>query len=73
MAKQVHISEDLFIRLCRYHLVEDNSQEEAIKHGLSEKLEAITRRELYSKAVKGDEAARQEYLDRVGISEAFRW
>ena len=73
MAKNIQIPEALFVRLCRFHLFGVNEEAEAIKQGLDDKLEAIIRRDLYGKAVRGDEDARKEYLDRVGISEDFRW
>ena len=73
MAKHIQITEDLFVRLCRFHLFGADGEAEAIKQGLDDKLEAIIRRDLYGKAVRGDEDARKEYLDRVGISEDFRW
>ena len=69
----VQISEELFVRLCRLHLLGDESQTIAVKQGLSDKLESITRRELYGKACRGDEQARREYIDRVGVPEDFRW
>ena len=49
-----------------------------IKKGLEEKLEAMVRRELYTKyktapTEEEREKARQEYLNRVGIHSDFRW
>ena len=51
---------------------------ETIKKGLSDKLEAGIRHSLYttSKTAPTEEErekARQEYLDRIGIPNSFRW
>lgn len=69
------ISEELFIMLCRYHLldVRDDEVSMSIRRGLCEKLDAIERRTLYSQAVKGDEEARKKYLDLIGMKNEFRW
>lgn len=73
--RAVQIPEALFVQLCRYHLLDitDAETEAAIRQGLEAKLDAVRRRELYGKAVKGDEQARQEYLDLAGITDDFRW
>ena len=49
-----------------------------IKKGLEEKMEAMVRRDLYTKyktapTEEEREKSRQEYLDRKGIPESFRW
>ena len=49
-----------------------------IKKGLEEKMEAMVRRDLYTKyktapTEEEREKARQEYLDKCGIPESFRW
>lgn len=72
--KHVQISEELFVRLCWYHLfgkTEDHA--EAIKEGLEEKLTAVEKREAYTKYKQGDEDARRKYLDLAGVLEDFRW
>lgn len=73
MAKNIQISEDLFCKICRYHLLEDKSQADAIKQDLITKLDALKKRELYGKYKRGDEQARIDYLDMVGITEDFRF
>lgn len=47
--KQVQISEELFIRLCAYHLLDRREplQEQIIKDQLQEKLDKIQRRADY--------------------------
>ena len=49
-----------------------------IKQGLERKLESMVKRELYVKyktapTEEEREAARQKYLDKVGIHQRFRW
>ena len=74
----VQISQELFMQLLRFHLVEDGSCEKEIKQGLEKKLDAMVNREVYSKSKTAPteeerEKFRQEYLDRQGIPENFRW
>ena len=47
--RKVQISEDLFFEILKYHLLDDESVLPNIKKGLEEKVEAMSRRELYSK------------------------
>lgn len=56
----------------------DNNHEDEIRIGLEKKLDAMVLRELYGKSkiapTEGEwEKARQEYLDRRGISDCFLW
>ena len=49
-----------------------------IKKGLEEKMEAMVRRDLYTKYKTAPpeeerEKARQEYLEKVGMHRSFRW
>ena len=76
--KQVQIPQELFVQLIRYHLMEDDSRVDKIRIGLEKKLDAMVLRELYGKSktalTEGErEKARQEYLDRCGIPDSFRW
>ena len=76
--KNVQISEELFVALLKYHLVEIDDVLPQIKKGLEEKLEAMVRRDLYTKyrtapTEEEREKARQEYLDKVGMHRDFRW
>ena len=76
--KQVQISQELFVQLIHYHLMEDSSHEDEIRIGLEKKLDAMVLREVYGKSKTAlteeeREKARQEYLDRRGISDSFRW
>ena len=76
--KQVQIPQELFILLLRYHLMEDDNHEGEIKIGLEKKLDALVLRELYGKSKTAlteeeREKARQEYLERRGIPDSFRW
>ena len=76
--KNVQISEELFFALLKYHLVEIEDVLPEIKKGLEDKLEAMVRRDLYTKyktapTEEEKERARKEYLDRRGAPESFRW
>ena len=76
--KQVQISEDLFLSLVKYHILEYYNEEEKIVNQLNEKLDRMVNRNLYTKyktasTEEEKEKARQEYLDRKGIHSSFRW
>ena len=45
----VQISQELFMQLLRFHLVEDESCEGEIKQGLEKKLDRMVMRDLYGK------------------------
>ena len=76
--KQVQISEDLFLSLIKYHILEYYNEKEKIVNQLNEKLDKMVNRNLYTKyktapTEEEKEKARQEYLDRKGIHSNFRW
>ena len=76
--KQVQISENLFLLLIKYHLLECYNNEEKIVEELQKKFDSIINRTLYTKyktapTEEEKEKARQEYLDRKGIHSNFRW
>lgn len=78
--KQIQIPELLFVKLCQYFLLDQQSAEleKSIIQGLNDKLERHIDHQLYTKYKSAPtdeekEKARQEYLDRKGISESFRW
>lgn len=76
--KNVQISEELFVALLKYHLVEMDDVLPEVKKGLEEKLEAMVKRDLYTKyktapTEEEREKARQEYLEKVGMHRSFRW
>lgn len=76
--KNVQITQELFLSLVKYHLLEATGKEEKIKKELTEKLDAMAKRQIYSQyktapTEEEREKARQEYLDKVGISPSFRW
>ncbi len=78
--KSVQIPESLFCQLGKYFLLDIRNKEieEYIKKGLSNKLEAVTRHNLYTQyktapTPEQQEKARQEYLNNVGIYDNFRW
>ena len=76
--KNVQIPYELFFQLLQYFLMENYESEESIRKGLEKKLDTMVDRELYSKyktaaTEEEREKFRQEYLDRRGIPENFRW
>ena len=76
--KQVQISEDLFLSLVKYHIVEYYNDEKKIIKELKEKYDKIVNRSLYTKyktapTEEEKEKARQEYLNQKGIHPDFRW
>ena len=76
--KNVQISKELFLALLHYHLDGEDEYADEIVQGLEQKLEAMLRRDLYAQyktapTEEQRERARQEYLDRRGVPESFRW
>lgn len=76
--KNVQISEELFVAILRYFMLEQAELLPQIKQGLEKKLDAMVMRELYTKyktapTEEEKERARKEYLDRRGVLESFRW
>ena len=78
--KSIQITQKLFLELAQYFLLEkqEPEREEAIKKGLSDKLEAMIKHDLYTKyktapTSEQQEQARQEYLEKAGIPNSFRW
>lgn len=76
--KNVQISQKLFVALVKYHLLEIYEEEDEIRKDLISKMNAITKRQIYSKyktahSEEEREKARQEYLESVGIPESLRW
>jgi hypothetical protein len=76
--KNVQIPYELFVDLVLYHLNGEGAFEEEIRQGLTQKLDALLNRQLYSQYKSAPtkeqrEQARQQYLDRRGIPESFLW
>ena len=76
--KNVQIPYELFLLLLQYHLMEYRQNEEKIRQGLEKKMNAMAKREIYSRSKTAPtederEKYRPEYLDRRGIPEDFRW
>ena len=63
--KNIQISEKLFFALLKYHLVEIDDVLPEIKKGLEDKLEAMVRRDLYTKYKT---APTEEERDKEGVS-----
>lgn len=76
--KMVQIPVSLFMALMKYHMLEMEECLPEIKSGLEGKLEAMVKRELYTKSKTAEteaerEEARKKYLDKVGMHRDFRW
>ena len=76
--RMVQIPESLFIALMKYHMLGLEDCLPEIKSGLEGKLEAMVKRELYTKSKTAEteaerEEARKKYLDKVGMHRDFRW
>ena len=76
--KNVQISQELFIALMKYFLLEQEELLPEIQKGLEKKLDALVMRELYTKyktapSEEEREKARLEYLDKRGVPKSFRW
>lgn len=76
--KSVNISVVLFFYLYDYFIYGDESKYDEITTRLKEKMGRMQLRKLYSDSKTAEteterEAARKEYLDRVGVPEDFRY
>ena len=76
--KQIQIPKSLFYDLVLYHICEFDDPKERIRKGLTDKMDAILRREYFTQyKTAPDEAkceeARKAYLERAGILPDFRW
>ena len=76
--RKVQIPEKVFYELVKFHLLGKTDAEEEIKTQLLKKLDALAEHQLYTRSKKAAsqnerEQARKEYLERRGISAAFRW
>ena len=80
----IQIPESLFYDIIRYYLIASKGEaipeelDKRVFDGLSDKVQKIADRELYTiyktaPTEEEKEKARQEYLDRKGIPESFRW
>ena len=74
----IQISEELFVDIVKYFLLEQDNRLPEIRSGLKQKMDALVMRELYTKyktaSCEADrEIVRKEYLERRGIPENFRW
>ena len=76
--KNVQISKELFLALLHYHLDGEDEYADEIVQGLEQKLDAMLNRQRYSRyktapTEEEREQARQEYLDRRGVPQSYRW
>ena len=76
--KNVQITYVLFVDLVLYHLRGEEDYDEDIRRGLSQKIDAVLNRPLSSQyktapTEEQREQAREEYLDRRGVPQSYRW
>ena len=75
---QIQIPKDLLLALFQYHLAGNEEYLPEIEKALTEKLDSMVKRQLYTTfktapTEEEREKARQEYLDKCGMHEDFRW
>ena len=76
---QIKITEELFVKLVKLLVFNDNTQYDDCKAGIQDKLDRMCRRDLYATysnkelSAEEREQARQAYLEAKGIPENFRW
>lgn len=82
MKKKVQISYELFLNIAKYFTIQDENYkkelEEIIIKQINEKLDKLVLHDLYAKSkqaptIEEREEARQEYLNKKGIHENFRY
>lgn len=80
MTKKVQISQELFLDLVKYHLLDDTSttRSKAISDALEDKLDKLVKHDTYSASKTAEtaeerETARQRYLDMIDMPENFRY
>ena len=76
--KSVQIPYELFVVLVLYLLNGEDDFDVEIRQGLEQTLDAMLNRPLYSQyktapTEEQREQARQEYLDRRGVPQNYRW
>lgn len=76
--KNVQIPNHLFVALVQYHLMGNDDCTDTIQQGLEKKLNSLVLHDLYEKSKttpteEEREKVRQEYLDRRGVRDSFRW
>lgn len=81
--KRVQIPESLLAQMCHYMLIGNGSQDrseaaESLRRALSDKMDAMSRRSAYTayKTAQSEqerEKAREEYLNKAGIPDDYRW
>ena len=62
--KNVQIPQELFMKLLRYHLLDDDSCADDVKKGLEQKMNAMVERELYTKSKTAPSEEEREKPDR---------
>lgn len=76
--KNVQISEELLFALIKYHLMDMQELQPQIQKSLEQKIDSMVKRQIYTtyktaSTEEEREKARQEYLDKIGMNQDFRW
>ena len=75
--KNVQIPYELFVSLLRYHLMEEDDCLNEIRQGLEQKLDSLVAmnymRNIDCSHTGRTGKARQEYLEKRGVPDSFRW
>ena len=74
--KNVQVPQQLFMKLLRYHLLDDDSCADDVKKGLEQKMNTMVERELYTKSKTAPteeerEKSRQESFLRIPDRDLF--
>ena len=71
--KNVQIPQQLFMKLLRYHLLDDDSCADDVKKGLEQKLNTMVERELYTTSKTAPTEEEREKLARsIWTGEEYR-
>ena len=62
--KNVQVPQQLFMKLLRYHLLDDDSCADDVKKGLEQKMNTMVERELYTKSKTAPTEEEREKPDR---------
>lgn len=84
--KKIQIDEKLFVQMVKYFYSDELGFDDCelnelyydIKKGIDRKLDAVSKRDYYTKYKTAEtqeerEKARKKYLDEVGMHKDFRW
>lgn len=76
--RNIQISEELFVNLCKYHLFGHIEVHDKIVRGLNDKMDRINKRAIYTESKTNPdknarEIARKQYVELAEIPEDFQY